>query len=91
MTPIDPRYYEMNDELRVIEMEIVKGKDELQILQKQQRIQTGTLKRLNNNPQMEDRIDQSRTELAEIKQTVKQQEKELKEISSLSQQSVEWF
>ena len=30
MTPIDPRYYEMSDELRGIEREIVNGKDELQ-------------------------------------------------------------
>ena len=88
MTPIDPRYYEMSDELRGIEREIVNGKDELQILHKQQRMQNNTLKRLNTNPQLEERIDQNKAELAEVKQTVKQREKELKEISALSQQSV---
>ena len=46
ITPIDPRYNDISDKLRSLSAEIESSNDELKILNRQQKVQNETLKRL---------------------------------------------
>lgn len=65
--PIDPRYAEVSDTIRKLDAQIAQYEDELDVLKKQQKIQSGFLDKISSNPQLEERIESTKKELAETK------------------------
>ena len=87
-TPIDPRSGELQQELRNINKQIEKYNDELEILRKQNKSQSDMIKKTGDNPQLDERLESTKKEMTEVKQVVKQQDKEAKDIALKSQNQV---
>lgn len=79
-TPIDPRSSEINEKIRSTDAEIEQYKDELRILKKQNKVQGGTLTKLNYNPRMENRVDEVRDEIIQTKDAAKILDKQFREM-----------
>ena len=77
---IDPRAEEAHDQIRHLDSQIAKLQDELKILQKQKRMQVTTLRKLNHNPNMDRKLEETKKELVETKAMVKKYDGELRDI-----------
>lgn len=78
--PVDPRSLELRETDFKLNQEIAKEQDEIRILKSQGKTQMSTLKKLNTNPGLDQRLEMTKKELADTKEKSKELEKAQKEI-----------
>lgn len=79
-TPKDPRTDDMLEAIKKLDSENFELNEEIKLLSKTAKTQFGTIKRKNDNPQIDERLEVLRTELVQTKQLAKEKEKEAKDI-----------
>ena len=78
--PKDPRTDELLETIQKLDSEIIDSSEEIKLLTKTAKTQGVTIKRKSDNPQIEERLEILKKELADTKMLIKEKEKEAKDI-----------
>ena len=78
--PKDPRTDELLETIQKLDSEIIDSSEEIKLLTKTAKTQGVTIKRKSDNPQIEERFEILKKELADTKMLIKEKEKEAKDI-----------
>lgn len=80
-TPKDPRTAEMLETIQKLDSEIFESNEEIKLLSKTAKKQFATIKKKNDNPQIEERLEILKKEISEAKKMAREKEKQAKDIS----------